>query len=111
MCLSCSRTLHRPYRFELDGQAQCGSCHSALPAGGSLFEDVATRLVLVWLGACQVRWLARFMVARSLHLRPVGRLLASACMAVLYEAGMPAAALLQPVGLRQVAPVFPAVTL
>ena len=58
-----------------------------------------------------MRWLARFMVARSLHLRPVGRLLASACMAVLYEAGMPAAAVLQPVGFRQVAPVFPAVTL
>ena len=45
-CLSCSRALHRPYKFGLDGQARCGTCSPLLPSGGVLFEDVVARLVL-----------------------------------------------------------------
>ena len=85
----------------------------AMPTGGTLLEDMATRLVLVWLDICRTRWPVRFMAAGHLFLRPVGRLLASgsARVSTLHTQGMPAAAALQPVGLRRFAPTFAAVTL
>ena len=43
-CLSCSRALHRPYKFGLDGQARCGTCSLSLLSGGALFEDMIARL-------------------------------------------------------------------
>ena len=51
-CLSCSRALHRPYNFGLDGQPRCSVCVTSLPSGGELFEDMVTRLVLAWLDLC-----------------------------------------------------------
>ena len=48
-CLCCSRALHRPYKFGLDGQVRCGTCSPLLPSGELLFEDTIARLVLVWL--------------------------------------------------------------
>ena len=49
--------------------------------------------------------------ARSLFLRPISRLLASACVSSLHTCGMPAAAVLRPMELRKVARVMAAVTL
>ena len=46
-CLRCSRALHRPYKFGLDGQARWGTYSTSLPSGGALFEDMVARLVLV----------------------------------------------------------------
>ena len=37
-CLSCSRALHRPYKFGLDGQTRWGTCSPLLPSGDVLFE-------------------------------------------------------------------------
>ena len=84
-CLSCPRALHRPYKFGLDGQVRCGSCSSILPSGGALPEDMATRLVLVWLGVCDSRLPARFMAAGHLFLRSIGRLLAGASVSALID--------------------------
>ena len=53
-CLSCSRALQRPYRFGLDGQLRCRECDKSLPSGGDLLEDMAARLVLVWLNLCHL---------------------------------------------------------
>ena len=111
MCLSCSRALHRPCKFGLDGQACCKGCRPALPTGDALLEDMVTRLVLVWLDICRTRWPARFMAAGYHFLRPVDRLLGGACVSALHEPNMPAAAVLQPVALQQAAPVFAAVIL
>ena len=82
-----------------------------LPSGGVLLEDMATRLVLVWLDTCHSRWPAKFMAAGHLFLRKIGRRLASACVSALCQRDMLAAAALQPVALRRVAPVFAAITL
>jgi hypothetical protein len=90
LCLSCSRTLHRPYKFGLDGQTCCGTCSLLLPSAGVLFEDMVARLVLVWLDICHSRWPAKFMAAGHLFPRKFGRRLASACVSELYQDDMPA---------------------
>ena len=110
-CLCCSRALHRPYKFGLDGQVRCGTCSPLLPSGGLLFEDTIARLVLVWLDICHSRWPARFMTAGHLFARKIGRQLASAGVSALYQRDMLAVAALQPVALRRFAPTFAAVTL
>ena len=110
-CLSCLRALYRPYKFELDGQARCGSCHSALPSSGQLFEDMVARLVLVWVDARRLRWPAMFMTAMILFLRLIGRLLVRACVSFIHKRGMSAAAVLRPVAPHRVAPVLTAVIL
>ena len=81
-CLSCSRVLHRPYKFGLDGQARCGTCFTSLPPSGALFEDTVVRLVLVWLDLCHSRWPAKFMAAGQLFPRKLGRRLVSACVSM-----------------------------
>ena len=82
-CLSCSRALHRLDKPGLDGQACCEGCHSALPAGGTLLEDMTTRLVLVWLDIYHSLWPARFLAAGHNFSRSVVRLLAGACVSAL----------------------------
>ena len=89
--LCCSRALHRPYKFCLDGQARCGTCSTPLPSGGTLFEDMVARLVLVWLDLCHSPWPAKFMAAGQLFPRKLGRRLASACVSELHQHDMPAA--------------------
>ena len=95
----------------MDGQACCATCSPVLPPGGVLLEDMATRLVLVWLDTCRSRWPAKFMAAGCLFLLKIGCRLTGACVSALYQRDMLAAAALQPVALRRVALVFAAVTL
>ena len=110
-CLSCSRALHRPYKFGLDGRPRCSVCTPSLPSGAVLFEDMIARLVLVWLDLCHSRWPAKFMSAGQLFCRRLGRRLASACVSELHQPDMLAADALRPVALRSVAPLLAAVTL
>jgi hypothetical protein len=72
-CLSCSRALHRPYKYGLDGQPRCSICTPSLLSGGELFEDMVTRLVLVWLDLCHTQWPSKFMTAGQLFCRKLGR--------------------------------------
>ena len=110
-CISCSRALHRPYKFGLDGQPHCSTCCSTLLSSGGLFEDMVARLVLVWLDLCHSRWPAKFMAAGQLFCRKLGRQLASACVQRLHRHNMPAADALRPVALRRVIPPLAAITL
>ena len=112
-CLSCSRALHRLYKFGLDGQARCAICTASLPMGGALFEEMVARLVLVWLDICHSRWPAKFLAAGRLFPRKLGRQLASlsACVSELRRDDMLAADALQPVALHRMAPLFAAITL
>ena len=65
----------------------------------------------MWLDICRSRWQAKFMAAGHLFPRKIGRRLVSACVLYLYQRDMPAASVIHLVALRNVAPVFAAVTL
>ena len=102
-CPSGWRSLHRPYKFGLDGQPRCVACLSALLSGGVLFEDMVARATVVaqcLLQALYERCPDLFMAAAEAFPRPLGRLLAGACVSFWSACELSAAAALRPISLR-----------